>query len=283
MNKWVTVFFLLFSVLCGCAHKYYFFHVNDSVARGAFQQAAIRLERCASDPKNPDNDLCTKRLNALKGSGNSIAEALRQEARLEDDRRAKDRQMLEFSKRTARMRQSTDPWDKYILFSELSAGTIEPIDDDEVTRVANEAFAGFGQCAKETDPSCMAMYGDLILRGTNSLESDAKVEGRRKALYWLKLAARYGYEPARKTLVAEGEDIPSPDLAMERLQKEANVIAKNTLVEQQRQERERAARDYELIRESRQRTEQIIWSNLFPKMINCTANSLGSYTYTRCW
>jgi TPR repeat protein len=188
-----------------------------------------------------------------------------------------------YAENLAKMRASKNPWDKYLLFSALSAGTIEPLDPDEITRTAREAFAGFGECAKETDPSCMDMYGELILRGADTLDAKGKTEARRKALYWLTLAARYGYEPARKVLVSEGADIPTPDLAMEKLQKEANNIAMNTQISAERIARDKAARDYELIRETRRQTEQMIWANLFPKMVNCTSNKIGSYTYTNCW
>lgn len=197
--------------------------------------------------------------------------------------RAIESQRAAYAENLAKMRASQNPWEKYLLFSGLSAGTIDPLDPDEIARTAREAFAGFGACAKETDPSCMDMYGELILRGADSLEAKGKAEARRRALYWLSLAARYGYEPARKVLVSEGADIPSPDLAMEKLQKEANNIAMNSQISAERIARDKAARDYELVKETRRQTEQMIWANLFPKMVSCTSNKIGSYTYTNCW
>jgi TPR repeat protein len=286
MNKRIIFTCVLFSVLTGCETTQrmmptnrHLYQVNDSISRGAYQQAAIRLERCAAN----DNPVCVQRLAALKATGMSVENALRDEARIAKERKELEAQKLAFAQRIAKARTSNNPWDKYILFSELSAGTVEAIDADEPSRVAKEAFAGFGDCAKTTDPSCMGMYGELILRGTDTLDPKSKVEARRKAIYWLALAARYGYEPARKALVSQGEDIPSPDLAMEQLQKEANVIAKDSARNQERLRMEQAARDYEMIREARRQTEQMIWSNLFPKMVSCSSNTLGSNTYTRCW
>jgi hypothetical protein len=281
MNKRIIFIAMLIQFASGCTvapRNYSYAHVGKALYNGNYDQAAVMLENCAASSKNPeDRQFCANKLNSLKGSGSSVADALRMEAR-------KNSGLVETETlRLARLRASNSPWDKYILFSELSAGAVEPIDPDETTRTAREAFAGFGDCAKETVPSCMSMYGELILRGEDSLDAKSKTEGRRKAMYWLKLAARYGYEPARRALVSEGEDIPTPDLAMERLQREANVIAKDAAINQDRAQREQAARDYEKLRESRRQTEQMIWANLFPKMVSCSANTMGSYTYTRCW
>jgi len=288
MKKWaLAVVSVLFIVSPSAFSKfgpfgyYNYADFEESLRVPDFSQAAERLDRCVRNSKNPDHKRCVERKEGLK-KGMTIEAALREEVRVANERADEEKRRRDFLERIDELRQSKNPWDKYLLFSELSAGNVEPRDPQEATRLASEAFAGFGECAKGADPSCMGMYGDLILRGLDSLPSNEKVEARRKAVYWLTLAARYGYVSARRLLIGEGENVPSPDLAMEQLQKEANSIAKDTVATQERLGREQAVRDYELIREQRRRTEQMIWANVFPKLVSCTSTAIGSSVYTNC-
>lgn len=246
-------------LISGCSHRT-LAHVEISLANGNYQQAGIRLERCAKWP-GKDKVACQAKLDRASQKGLSVDDFLRGE-----------REEL----RIAELRASASPWDKLLLALELQSGTIKEALPNEVEILIEDAFFGFGECAKAADDDCMAQYAKMILAGYAILSDKEKLDAEEKAIYWLNLAARYGNEEARKSLISLEVDIPSPDLAMENLQETANSIASGRLIIQ------RKALAFQIAAEKRHRYD-VLMQSLLPKMISCTSNSVGGYTYTNCW
>ncbi len=238
-------FFLLIS---GCGNRT-IAHIDESISNGNYSQAAIRLERCVKYP-GADQEKCREWLSSIDANGLSVSEGLRIKV----------------------LRESSNPWDKLALASYIQAGKVKPIYPNEINILIEDAFFGFGECAKTANADCMAQYAKMILAGHDTLPDQDKLEAKEKAAYWLNLAARYGNEEARKNLISQGKDIPSPDLAMEDLQKTANKIAAGNLVAQR-----------QALALQRQHNFSMYMQTLLPKTLNCTSNSVGTYTYTNCW
>lgn len=272
---------LCFSLMSGCS-KQYLVAVDKNAAVGDYAHAAKRLVACANTTKG-DGEKCKERYELLVKSGLPLVQAVEFYHKGVLDEKVREIRGSDRASRIDRLRASKDPWDKYLLFSELTTGSITPLNDLEIQSTAQDAFSGFAECAKQADPSCMAQYGELILMGVGELRGAESFEAKRKAFYWLRLAARYGYEQARRVLISNGEEVPTPDLAMEKLQRDANAIATNAALAHEHARRDQAAREYEMIREVRRQAEMRYWQSLFPTMVRCTSNTVGGYTYTNCW
>jgi hypothetical protein len=184
------------------------------------------------------------------------------------------------------LRESNSPWDKLRLALEIQNGTIPEDSPQEANRAMSDAFFGFGDCAKNADPQCMSQYASMILQSSEALSIERQKEAEDKALYWLKLSARYGNDGARKMLIKLGRAIPSPDLAMENLQEEANLIAEaGQMRELELREKALSQQAYyqsQLLIEARRANFINAMNSFLPRTVNCSSSAIGSYTYTRC-
>ena len=269
--------FLMLSGLTGCGYRYNtLWDYQMSVQQRMYGQAAIRLDRCAS--YGSQSEQCNDILNKLKKTGLPLPEAIRQDH--EASLRAKEQE-----KKTAyfnSLRRSTNPWDQMLLVAEIQKGGLKEDYPKEIDTLIEKAFFGFGECAKQADPPCMTQYGQMIMYGMDALSDDKKQSARQKALYWLNLSARYGNEDARRLLLTLEENIPSPDLSMESLQKAANSIAKDDIKARKEAERRQAYYNSEMLREIKRANYIASMNSFFPRTVNCTANNMGVYTYINC-
>ena len=254
--------------------------VRQEAEQQHYRTAVDLLQRCATNPANPQTGRCGQYLAKLRATGLPLEAALAQSwaqerAGLQEKERAQ---------RAANLRASSDPWEKLLLFSDLCAGAIQPIREDEAQQVGADAFVALGECAALVDPTCMAVYGDLILRGAEGLAPQERDRARRRAVHWLKQAARHGDEPSRAALATLGEEAPAselaPDLTIEPLRPDAAgdpEAAKRLALHRQ------AIRDYRALGETRRRAELPVWSELFSKFV-CEKPGAGeAQIYTRCW
>jgi hypothetical protein len=212
--------FLFFTLLSGCHGTYT--DVQQSLSIRNYSQAAERLRRCV---RKGTDTRCSDLMGRIQESGQTAWGFLLAEAR-EKERR--ESALHAENKRLAwiqSLRESTSPWDKLRLALEIQNGTIPEDSPQEANRAMSDAFFGFGDCAKNADPQCMSQYASMILESSEALSIEQQEVAEDKAMYWLKLSARYGNDEARKLLLQRGRAIPSPDLAMENLQEQANVIA----------------------------------------------------------
>ena len=265
---------LLFISAVGCrgVHEKMTAHINntldsynESLAAGNKLQASERLRRCANS--GPDKEKCAV-----------IQESLRKKA-IED----KQREKIELEiKRIETLRVSTNPWDNISLAMEIQAGHIDKAYANEDTVLIKKSFYGFGVCAKNNDPSCMSQYAQMILLGMDSLPKENLSSTKAKALYWLNLSARYGNENARRSLLELEEPIPTPDLSMEILQKDANSLAKETILASRESERRQSYYNSQMLEEKKRQNLIASFNNFFPKIVSCTSNKVGSYVFTNC-
>jgi TPR repeat protein len=257
---------------------------NYSVRGKNYAQAAIRLERCAS--LSSDSRECRNIRDGLLKSGLPLADAIKKdhEKKLAIDQKEKEiAEKSEEVRRIKSLRDSNNPWDNLSLALEIQAGTVEKISPDEDKKLIEKAFFGFGECAKQTNPACMTQYAQMILYGIDFLPEDKKKSASEKALYWLKLSARYGNEGARRLLISLEQDIPTPDLSMEILQKEANAIAVAEMDARKLSEKQRLDFSAQMVQEAKRANFISSMRYFFPKAVNCTSTKIGSYTYTNCY
>lgn len=279
MWKVCCYFFVLLFFVSGCQPNSKYSSYLDSVTRRNYSQAAIRLERCAGRPMGRDPELCEDLITRFNKTGLSLEEAIR----LEYERELEERARQEEQSRIAGLRASRDPWDKLILAVDIQAGIVKAEYTGEDADLIQKAFFGFGKCAKQGKPACMTQYAQMILYGTGELTSEEKESAKEKVKYWLTLAARYGDQIARKLLISIEEEIPTPDLSMEQLQKDANTIARRYAEERIIMEKKQAYYNERMLNEV-ERTNFINSMNtFFPKTVNCTSQSIGGTTYTNCY
>lgn len=255
--------------LSGCryAHNTYS-SVHDSLSQQLFTQASIRLQRCVDHGYSQSQQQCISKAKEIESTGMTILEYYRAE-----DSRKKHK---EYVQQLQKKRDSSSPWDRLSLAGAIALGDIPALKEGEIEEHLEFAFIGFGECAKGADIACMVQYGRMVLNGTDLLVGKPKEDAKNKALYWLSLSARYGSKEARKTLLTIGEEIPTPDLAMELLQREANDQATRKYQE------EIEAID-RLTKEVRYSNYQMSLQSFFPRMATCTSNSIGTYVYTSCY
>lgn len=268
---------LLLIVLIGCALKFNrIADVNNSLERKNYAQAAVRLEKCANFGR--DSKQCQKIIEKLKKSDLPIADAIKKdyEEKIANIEREKEQA------RIGALRKSDNPWDKLSLALDIQAGVVKEAYPKEDISLIEQAFFGFGECAKRTNPSCMTQYAQMILYGMDILPQEGKKSAREKALYWLNLSARYGNENARRLLISIEENIPTPDLSMELLQKAANAIARDDIKSREEAEIRQSYYNSQMIQETRRANFISSMNYFFPKTVNCTTNSIGAYTYTNC-
>lgn len=185
------------------------------------------------------------------------------------------------------LRESNSPWDKLRLALEIQNGTIPEDSPQEANRAMSDAFFGFGDCAKNADPQCMSQYASMIIQGSEALSIEQQEVAEDTAMYWLKLSARYGNDEARKMLLRLGRAIPSPDLAMENLQEEANSIAEagqmRALELREKAQRQQAYYQEQLLIEAQRANFINAMNSFLPRTVSCSSNTIGSYTYTQCY
>lgn len=269
--------FLILIGLTGCALRYNrIADYRNSVENRRYAQASVRLERCANFGR--DSKECSNILEELKKSGLPIVDAIRKdhEAKIEEIEKAKKKARINA------LRESDNPWDKLSLAIDIQSGVVEEAYPKEDMALIEQAFFGFGECAKQTNPSCMTQYAQMILYGMDILPQEKKRSAREKALYWLNLSARYGDEDARRLLITLEENIPTPDLSMENLQKTANSIAIDDMEARKEAERRQSYYNSQMLQETRRTNFISSMSYFFPRTVNCTTNSIGAYTYTNC-
>ena len=268
---------LIIITFTGCSHmrnnlRYY----NASVASGNYRQAAERLERCANS--GSDSVACRSILQELKIYNLPTALAI---AKQQDEKRDALKKEKEL-KRIGNLRNSKNPWDLMSLALEIQAGKISSAYPGEDSALVQQSFFEFGNCAKKNDPACMSQYAQMILYGMNALPSEKLKTTKEKALYWLNLSARYGNENARRLLLELEEPIPTPDLAMEMLQRSANSIAQENILARKEAENRQASYNAQMLEETRRQNFIMSINAFFPKTVNCVSNKIGSYTYTNC-
>ncbi|OGR01457.1 MAG: hypothetical protein A2511_00875 [Deltaproteobacteria bacterium RIFOXYD12_FULL_50_9] len=269
--------FIIFIALTGCAlNNNKLADFNYSLKNRNYAQAAVRLERCADFGR--DSKKCQNLLNELKSSDLLLVGAIQKY----HEEQIKKLQQEKEKNRVNALRKSNNPWDKLSLALDIQAGVVEKAYPEEDSRLIEQAFFSFGKCAKQTNPSCMTQYAQMILYGMSILPPEEKKSAREKALYWLNLSARYGNENARRLLITLEENIPTPDLSMESLQKAAISIARDDLEAMKEAERRQSYYNSQMLQETNQANFISSMNYFFPKTVNCTTNSLGAYTYTNC-
>lgn len=280
------VFVIISSVmtLYGCS-KSSMRHVEIYAKTGDAYRASIHLERCAKNgligkvTTTKKQKECIELLEKIETVGTTPDQYFRDIYNVAE---AAKKRKLELE-RLEEMRNSQNPWELLTLATEISNNKIDEKYTGESFDIFKKSFFLFGDCAKESDHNCMTQYAKMILIGIEDIDENSKKLAEKNAVYWLNIAARYGNTEARKHLIILEKDIPTPDLAMEQLQKEANNIAKDTVDSQ----RELAHKQYLLLLEQQETKSRQEYANMmrsfFPKTVNCTSNRIGSTTYTNCW
>ena len=276
MNRLYIILLIFF--LAGCPLKYNrLADFNSSLYSENYQQAAERLKRCANFGR--DSKQCQKILDRLNESNLPIVEALRREHEAEKELISEESKKA----RLIALRNSKNPWDKLSLALEIQAGNIIEAYPNEDVKLIEQAFFGFGECAKQNEPPCMTQYAQMILYGIDNLAPDEVKSAKEKALYWLKLSARYGNENSRRLLISLQEEIPTPDLSMEQLQKDAIYIAKQANEERIKAENEQKYYNKQMLNEARRANFIASMNAFFPRTVRCTTSSFGRYTYVNCY
>ncbi len=279
--KYLIIFFCIFSAFMfgGCRHyeNYDMGAYEESLAAGHYEQAEERLRRCMHS-SNHDKENCIKLNEDLRKYNLPFKDAL---IKYEAEKNKQDQIVLE-RYRVDSLRSSESPWDMLILTLEIQAGKIKEAYQGEQFVILEKSFFGFGVCAKENNPECMSQYAKMILLGTEMLPDDKKSEAKKKALYWLNLSARYGNEHARMQLLNIEENIPTPDLAMEILQRDANNLAKRSNAQRLEMARVQEYYNSQMLSEVRLQNFQLALNKFFPKTVSCVSNSSGIFTYTNC-
>lgn len=279
----VAFAFMVFTLLSGCTRHGTYTDVQQSLNVGNYSQAAERLRRCV---REGTDTRCSDLMARIQESGQSSEVFLLAE---KSEKERRESALQAEHKRLAwiqSLRESNSPWDKLRLALEIQNGTIPEDSPQEANRAMSDAFFGFGDCAKNADPHCMSQYASMILQSSESLSIEQQEVAEDKAMYWLKLSARYGNDEARKLLLQRGRAIPSPDLAMENLQEEANLIAEagqmNFLAMRKNAQRQQAYYQSQLLIEVRRANIINAMNSFLPRTVSCSSNTIGSYTYTRC-
>ena len=272
-------FVMVFTVLPTCTRYGTYSEMQHSLNKGNYSQAAERLERCAKKGVDP---LCRDLMSRLEESKLSSKEFFIAEKRRELELQKAQHELA----RIQSLRESTNPWDKLRLALEIQNGTIKEGYPEEANQAMSEAFFGFGDCAKNADPHCMSQYASMILQGSEALAPEQQEGAKGKAIYWLNLAARYGNDEARKMLIRMSKDIPSPDLAMENLQEEANSIAESGITRElellEKTKKQQAYYQSQLLIEAKRANFINAMNSFFPRTVSCSSTTFGSYTYTSC-
>jgi len=251
---------------------------NESIKYDRYEQAAIRLERCANraNYETESNECkeckeCKKMIEEFTSTGLPLAEAIK-----------KDYEAKKEIIRLTGFRESNNPWDKLSLALAIQDGIIKEAYLDESSTLTKQAFFGFGECAKQSNSSCMTQYAQMIIYGMGTLTKNEKESAENKAIYWLNLAARFGDEGARNALISLEKKIPTPDLSMEKLQKDANYIATQGYKAKQRAAEIQAYYSSQMLNETRRANFISSMNSFFPETVNCTSSTVGGYTYTNC-
>lgn len=274
--------FMVFTLLSGCHGTYN--DVQYSLSKGNYSKAAERLRRCVW---RGTDTRCSDLMARIQESGQPIYEFLLAEeiekARREAALQAENERLAWIQS----LRESNSPWDKLRLALEIQNGTIPEDSPQEANRAMSDAFFGFGDCAKNADPQCMSQYASMIMQSSESLAIEQQEVAEDKAMYWLKLSARYGNDEARKMLLHLGRALPSPDLAMENLQEQANLIAEaGQMLElelREKAQRQQAYYQSQLLIEARRANFINMMNSFLPRTVSCSSNTIGSYTYTQCY
>lgn len=292
-----VLLFLLVHGMTGCRwnqngyHKDRIVHIKRAVKVGNYNQASKFLDNCVNNKINLDYHKCIELNTKILSSGKSRNEYFKSDylVALEEEERLLKEAFLQMEREEKKeqmeiLRTSPSPWDKYTLAIELHLGNAEEKFSGEIGDVIGQAFIGFGVCAKEVDTDCMTQYARMILSAVNNFPD--KATARKAALYWLNLSARYGNNDARKVLISLGEPVPTPDLAMEELQRTANDLSRNEIRSNEELERKRLFLEREMLNESRKQSRiqaaSFIMQNFVNRSLRCTSNTFGGTTFTNC-
>ncbi|MEX2492744.1 MAG: hypothetical protein WD425_13385 [Nitrospirales bacterium] len=267
------------TLLSGCTRYGTYQEIQDSLSYGDYSQAAERLRRCV---KKGSDSRCSDLLARFQESGQTSKAFFEEEQRRKLSLEWENKKLAWLQS----LRESNSPWDKLRLALEIQNGTIPEDSPQEANQVMSDAFFGFGECAKNADPNCMSQYASMIIQASETLTPEQQESAKDKAMYWLNLAARYGNDEARKMLIRLSREIPSPDLAMENLQVEANSIAEKgqmrELALREKAQRQQAYYQSQLLIEARRANFINAMNSFLPRTVSCSSNTIGSYTYTQC-
>jgi len=267
--------FLVFTLLSGCTRYGTYTDVQHSLSSHSYSQATERLQRCV---RKGTDTRCSDLMARFQESGQSSEVFFPEEERRRVALQAENERLAWIQS----LRESNSPWDKLRLALEIQNGTIPEDSPQEANRAMSDAFFGFGDCAKNADPQCMSQYASMIMQSSESLAIEQQEVAEDKAMYWLKLSARYGNDEARKMLLHLGRALPSPDLAMENLQEQANVIAEagqmRELELREKAQRQQAYYQSQLLIEARRANFINAMNSFLPRTVSCSSNTIGSYT-----
>ena len=255
MKRLLFLLSITILIISGCSHGS-IKDINYALQRGNLDIAVKRLDRCIKWSRK-DKELCEKISQNAEEKNIPIRQYLAS---------------LWEQKKREEQRNSENPWDQLSVAIAISNGKLEPISSNEFDMLIKKAFLGFGECAKAANTNCMVQYSRMIMEGISGLSDDKKNVAVDKAIYWLDLAARYGNEDARKDLMTLERSIPSPDLSMEKLQKDM-------IYQKQREVMAIQQQTTAINRASIQTAMQ----SFISKSMSCTSNSYGSTTFTTCY